>query len=198
MQKSFPLNSSCWLRCQIIENAVDAFYLGGNAGYYFVKDCVGDLLYGCGHCVLGVYRADYRGPALIAAVILNADALDIGDNHEILPYPLGKSALIKLVAKDRVCLAKCVKPVPRDSTEATNAKTGAREGLTVYHCVGKTESFAYNSYLILEKKLKRLNERELKVLGKSAYVVVRLDCLLALTLLYALEDVGVDGSLRIV
>ena len=161
-----------------------------------MKNGVGDLLDGGGHSVLGIDGANDSGPALVAALLLYTNALDIGDNHEVLPYALCESALIELVAENSVCLAKCVESVTGDSTQATYAQTGTGEGLTVNHSVGQTKSLTNYSYLILEEKLHGLNECKLEILRKTAHVVMGLNSLLALCLLHALENVGVNSSLR--
>ena len=161
-----------------------------------MKDCVGYLLDGGCHCVLGVYGADYRGPALVAAVVLYSYRLDVGDYYEILPYLLCKARFVELVAENCISLAERFKSVAGDSTEATNAKTGAGEGLTVNHTVRKSKCLADNANLVLVKELYGLDKLKVEVLGKSANVVVRLDCLLALCLLDALEYIGVNRTLR--
>ena len=61
--------------------------------------------------------------------------------------------------------------------------------------MGETERLADYANLVLVKKLDRLNKLKLKVLGKTAHIVVRLNCLFALSLLYALENIGVDSAL---
>ena len=181
----FPLDGADRLGSEIKKHTVDAFYFGGDSVYDLMEHRVGDLLDGGGHGVLGVYGADDRGPTLISAVILYADRLDVGDNDEILPYLFCKTADIEFLAEDRVCFAECVQTVTGDRTEATNAKSGAGEGLTVDHSVGKTERFANYSYFVFEKKFNGLNEFKLKVIGKTAYVVVRLNSLFAFGLLNA-------------
>ena len=137
-----------------------------------MENGVGDLLDGSGHSVLGVYGADDRGPSLVTAVVLNANALDVGDNDEILPYLFSKAALIKLVAEDSISLAQSFKTVAGDSAKASYAESVTGDRLTLYHCVRKTKRFTDNSYFILIEKLDGLNEFEVKILGKSTNVVV--------------------------
>ena len=190
MQNSLPLDSARGLRTEVVENAIYALYFARNTVNYLVKNRVGNFLDGGGHSVLGIDGANYRGPTLVSAVVLNANALDVGNYYEILPNLLGKAALVELVAKDRVCLAESVETVASDSAKASYAKTGAGEGLTVNHCVGKSKRFADYSYLVLEEELDRLAKLKLKVLGKSADVVVGLDHNLES---YLFEDEG-DSS----
>ena len=161
-----------------------------------MKEIIWDLLYGCAHSVGGVYSADYCGPALVARVVLDADALDVGNNYEILPDLLGKSADIELLAENSVCLAERVETVTGDRTETSYSESGAGEGLTVYHCMRKTERLADYANLVLVKQFYGLDKLKLKVLGKSSDVVVRFYCLLAFCLLYAFKYIGVDSTLR--
>ena len=160
-----------------------------------MEDGVGDLLDGGGHSVFGVDGADDGGPAFVAAVVLDAYALDVGDDYEILPYLFGQAAVVKLLAEDGVCLAERFKTVAGDGAEATDAEAGAGEGLTVDHGMGKPQCLAYYSDLVLVEELQGLDQLKLQVLGKTAHVVVGFDGLLALCLLDALKDVGVDGAL---
>ena len=67
-----------------------------------VQQRVGDLLDGSGHSVLGVYGANDGGPAFVATLILNANALDIGNGNEILPNLFAQTVLCKFLAKDGV------------------------------------------------------------------------------------------------
>ena len=148
--KLFPLNSSRRLGSQIEENSVNAFYLVGDAGNDLMKHLVGYFLDGCSHSILCVDRADYCGPALVTRVVLYANALDVGNCDEILPNLLGKSAVVEFLTENRISLAERVETVACDRAETTNAKTGAGEGLTVNHSVGKSESLADNSDLVLK------------------------------------------------
>ena len=50
-------------------------------------------------------------------------------------------------------------------------------------------------YLILEQHCEGLDELKLEILGKSANVVVRLNSLLALSLLLAFENIGINSTL---
>ena len=85
---------------QVKEDAVDALDLGGDAGNDLVENGIGDLLDGGGHSVLGVHGADDGGPALVAALFLHANALDVRHSNEILPGLLSQAALVELVTQD--------------------------------------------------------------------------------------------------
>ena len=153
MQNSLPLNRARGLGCNIIENSVDSLNLACYSRAYLMKKRVGNFLDGRGHSVLGVNGADDRGPALKAAVILDTYALYIGDYYKILPNFLCETAIIKLLAQDRICLAESVKTVTGDSAETSYTESGSGEGLTVNHRVRETERLADYANLVLEKKL---------------------------------------------
>ena len=195
MQNSFPLDCACGFGREVIENSVDALDLGRDSCNDLMKNGVGNLLDGGGHCVLGIYGADDCGPAFVAGVVLYADTLDVGNCDEVLPGLLCEAALVELVAENCISLAKSLESVAGDRAKATNAETGTGEGLTVNHSVGKSESFADYANLVLVEKLYGLAELELEILGKTANVVVGLNRLLALCLLYGFENVGVDSTL---
>ena len=153
MQNSLPLNRTCGLGGDVIENSVDSLDLACDSCADLVKNRVGNFLDGRGHSVLGVNGADDRGPALKAAVILDTYALYVGNNYKILPNLLCKTAIIKLLAQDRICLAERVKTVTGDSAETSYTESGSGEGLTVNHRVRETERLADYANLVLEKKL---------------------------------------------
>ena len=154
----FPLNRSCRLRSEVVENAVDACDLGGDTGGDLVKDRVGDLLDGGGHGILGVYGADDSGPSLISAFVLDTNALHVGNNNKVLPHLFCKTVLVELVAENCVCLAKSRKPVTCDSAKASYAKTGTGEGLTVTVLVGLLFSLLF--YLFFTSRwAKRFSEK---------------------------------------
>ena len=160
-----------------------------------VQDLVGDLLDGGGHGIGGVDGADDGRPALVAALVLDTDGLDVGNGDEVLPDLLGQAALVELLAQDGVGLAQGLQTVTGDGTQAADAQTGAGEGLTVDHCMGQAQSLADHADLVLEQQLDGFDQLEVQVLGQTAHVVVGLDGLLALGGLLGLQNVGVDGTL---
>ena len=89
----FPLDRSRRLRGKIVEDAVDAFDLCGDAGADLMKNGVGDLLDGGGHGIAGVDGTDDGRPAFVTTVVLHANALNIGNDHKVLPNLLGKAAI---------------------------------------------------------------------------------------------------------
>ena len=137
-----------------------------------MKHGVGDFLHSCAHSIGCINCANDCGPTLVAALILYSDTLYIGDSDKVLPYFLGKAALIKLVAQNGICFAESLESVTCDSSETSYTQAGTGEWLTVDHAVRQAECLAYNSYLVLEEKLQGLDELKLKILGKSAHVVV--------------------------
>ena len=167
----------------------------GDAVGDLVENLVGDLLDGGGHGVGGVDGADDGGPALVAALVLDADGLDVGHGDEVLPDLLSQAALVELVTQDGVGLAQGLQTVAGDGTQAADTQAGAGEGLTVDHGVGQAQSLADHTDLVLEQQLDGLHQLEVQILGQTAHVVVGLDGLLALGSLLGLQDVGVDGTL---
>ena len=117
----FPLDRSRGLRGNIVKHVVDALDLACDARGDLCEHVVGDGLDGRAHRVLGVDGADDRRPALVSGIVLNANALDVGDNDKILPYLLGKSANIEFLAEYRVCLAERVETVAGDRAKASYA-----------------------------------------------------------------------------
>ena len=192
----FPFDRSDGLRREIHQNAVDALNLMGDAVGDVVQQRVGDLLDGGGHGVLGVDGADDGRPALVAALVLHADALDVGHGDEVLPDLLVQAVLLELFAQDGVSLAQRLQTVAGDGAEAADAEARARERLTIDHAVRQAEGLADHADLVLEEELEGLDQLELQILRQTADVVMGLDSLLSLGSLDGLEDVGVDRALR--
>ena len=82
-----------------------------------------------------------------------------------------------------------------DSSKTSYTKSGTREGLTVNHCMRKTQCLSHNSDLILKEQLYRLNKAELKIIGKTSHIMMGFYSLLALCRLDAFENVGIDSTL---
>ena len=160
-----------------------------------MENCVRNFLDCCAHCVSCIYCTNDCRPALVTAFVLNTNALDVRNCNEVLPYGFVKTCDIELLTKNCISLTKCVESISCDSAKASYTKTRTWEWLTVNHRVWKTECLAYNSNLVLKEKLNRLNKLELKVVRKTANVVVRLNCLLALCLLYAFKNVRINCTL---
>ena len=96
----FPLDGAGRLGSEVIENTVNACNFGNDSVGYLVENGIGDLFNGSGHSILGVDGTDDCGPAFIAAFVLYADALDIGNCDEILPYGFCKTAVVKFFVKN--------------------------------------------------------------------------------------------------
>ena len=160
-----------------------------------MKNFVRNFFNGCGHGVFGVDCADNCGPAFVTAVIFYADALDVRNYNEILPYFFGKTVESKFFAENCVCFAESGKTVTGDCAKAANAKAGTRERLTIDHSVGKTKGFANYADFVFEEKFDGFNKFKVKVFGKAADVVVALNCFFAFSCFDGFENVGIDGSL---
>ena len=190
-----PLDGADGLGGQVHQNTVDALDLVGDAVGDLVQDLVGDLLDGGGHGIGGVDGTDDGGPALVAALVLDTDGLDVGHGDEVLPDLLGQAALVELLTQDGIGLTQGLQTVTGDGTQAADTQAGAGEGLTVDHGVGQAQSLADHTDLVLEQQLDGLHQLEVQILGQTAHVVVGLDGLLALGGLLGLQNVGVDGTL---
>ena len=91
----------------------------------------GDILNGSGHSVDSVDSADDNAPLVSTLVVADADALDVGNNGEILPHLALQTVLGKLLAQNGIGLADGFQTVAGDGTQAADAQTGAGEGLTI-------------------------------------------------------------------
>jgi len=191
----FPLNGAGGLGGEVEEDAVDAVDFGGDAVGDFVEHCVGDFFDGGGHGVGGVDGTDDGRPAFIAAFVLDADALDVGDGDEVLPDLAGEACVVEFFTQDCICFTQCVQAVAGDGTEATDTETGAGERLTVNHSMRQAECLTDDTDFVLEQQLDRLDELHSHFFGQTADVVVGLDCLFAFSLFDAFEDIGINGAL---
>ena len=124
----FPLDGADGLGSQIQQDTVDTFHLVSDPVGDLVQDLVGDLFDGSAHSVLGVDSADDSGPAFVAALVTDTNALDVGNSNEVLPYLLSQAALIELITQDSVCLAQSFQTVAGDGTQAADTPAGAGKG----------------------------------------------------------------------
>ena len=92
--KLFPLNGCRGLASDVIDYAVDAFYLVGNAAGSLRENLVGDGGVFSGHKVGGDDRAERNGVIVGSEVAHNADRAHIGKDGEVLP---------DFAVKPRVC-----------------------------------------------------------------------------------------------
>ena len=135
---SFPFDGADGFGSEVHEDAVDAFHFVGDAVGDFMKDFVRNFFDGSGHGIGGVDGTDDSGPTFVAAFIFYANALDIRNGNEVLPYFFVQAVVFKFFAEDRIGFAERMETVAGDGAEATNTKTGAGEGLTVNHGRGET------------------------------------------------------------
>ena len=158
-----------------------------------MKDGVVNFFNRSGHRVDGINGTnDYR-PVVASCVISYADRTEVGNSCEVLPYLACKSVFSKFVAENSVGQTYSFKTVTCDSAKTTYAESGTGERLTVNHIVGKSESCAASAYFVLEEHLEWLNKFKLKVIGKSADIVVRFNCLCGLC--SAFDDVRINCTL---
>ena len=82
---SLPLNRARRLRREVVENAVDVFYFGGDSLCDVLEKLEGNVLDGGGHGVGGVDGADDGGIGKGALAVLDAHALEVGHGGKVLP-----------------------------------------------------------------------------------------------------------------
>ncbi len=182
----FPLNCRDGFVGHIPENAVHTGHFCDHTVTDSAQGLPGKNYRFCSDCIYGVDSADDDSPTHVALAVLDAGRLHVGNNGKVLPGRLIK--LADLFSYDGVSFTQRFKPVAGYCAYTAHAETGAGERLTVYHVVGKSESFSYYSYLVLVKQLYRLYELEVKIFRKTADVVMGFDAV-------ALKDVGIDGAL---
>ena len=120
-----PLDRSDGLGRQVQADTVDAFHFVGDAVGDMVEERVGNFFDGGGHGVLGVDGTDDGGPALVAALVLHAHALDIGHGDEVLPHLAGQAVVGKFFTENGIGFTQGVETVPGDGTQAADTQAGA-------------------------------------------------------------------------
>ena len=110
----FPLDGCAGLRSEIEEHAVDACDFSGDALCDVLQQVEGNILDRSGHGVLGVDGAQDDRSALGTLAVLDADALEVGDSGEVLPYLALQTVLSEFFTQDSVALAHSLKPVACD------------------------------------------------------------------------------------
>ena len=163
--RSFPLDGGDGLRREVVEDAVHALDLGEDAVGDLVQQSIGDLFDGGRGGVDRVHRAQNHGPVKGALAVLDAGALEIGNDGEVLPDLALKAVVRELFAEDRVGFSQRLETVAGDRAEAADAESRARERLAIYHVVGQAERLADDSYLVLIEELHGLDELEPEVFG---------------------------------
>ena len=147
----FPLDRSDWFWGEVEEDAVYSLYFVCDTLGDFMENGIGNFLYSGGHGIFGINGSDNCGPAFVTAFVFNSHAFNIGNGYEILPNLFGEAVLIELVAQNCICFAECTQSISCDGAEATNTKSGTGEGVTVDHCVRKSQSLTYNAILVLKQ-----------------------------------------------
>ena len=186
--KLFPLDCSRRLWCQVVQNSVDSLDFGRDAVGDMLKKLVRYFFNRCSHRINRVDGTDDNRVGEGALAVLDADGFEVGDSSEVLPHLAFKTVLSKFFSENGVGLTDGFKTVAGDGAETADAESRTRERLTVNHAVGKTESFADDSYLVLVKELERFNKFKLHILRQTADVVVRFYAV-------AFDDVGVNRAL---
>ena len=185
----FPLDGAAGLGGEVVQHAVDAGHLFGDAVGDVLEQGEGHVLDGGGHRVFGVDGADDDGVGEGALAVFDADRLEVGHDGEVLPDLALQPVFGELLAQDGVRLAHTFQPLARDRAQAAHAQAGAGEGLAVDHTVGQAERLADDAHFVFIEEFEGLDQLELQIFGQAAHVVVRLDGA-------ALQNVRIDGALR--
>ena len=192
---SLPLDGARGLAGDVEGDPVDLADLVGDAGGDALQHVVRQPGPVGGHGVLGGDRAEHDGVAVGAAVALDADRADVGEQHDRhLPDVAVEAGAGELLAGDGVGLAQDVEALAGDLADDPDAEAGPGERLAPHHRGREAELLADQADLVLEERAQRLDQLELEVVGQAADVVVGLDVGGA-GAAAGLDDVGVERAL---
>ncbi len=153
------------------------------------QQLVRDLLDAGFDRICRIDSTDNNEPVKGTLAVTDTCALEVRYDREVLPYLTLQTVLLELFTQDRITLTDCLKTFSGDRTGCANSQSRARERLTVYHVVGKTESLTYNSYFILVEEFYRFYQLHLHLFGKTA------DIVMCLNTLFTLQNIRIDGTL---
>ena len=115
-----------------------------------------------GHRVLGGDGAQHDRVAVGAAVALDADRADVGEqHHRELPDVAVEAGAGQLLAGDGVRLAEDVEPLVGDLADDPDAEAGAGERVPPDDLGRQAELLADQADLVLEQRAQRLDQLEL-------------------------------------
>ena len=114
--KLFPLDGAGWFWSEVVEHAVYAFYFGGDACGDVLQEVEWHVFDGSGHGVDGVYGADDDTPFIGTLVVTYANALEVRNRGEVLPYLAFKAVLCEFFAKNSVGFTDCFQTIAGDGT----------------------------------------------------------------------------------
>ena len=192
----FPLDGGWGLGGDVVDDAVDAVDLAGDAAGHGLEQLPREVDELCGDGVNGVDGADGDGVVVAAAAVLDAGGLDGDEDGEGLPGLVVPAGLGQLLGDDGVGLAQHGQRRAGDGADVADAQRRAGEGMAVEHLGGHAQQAANRSDLVLEQAVHRLDQLELQILGQAAHVVVRLDDALRVAVQRnGLQDVRIDGPL---
>ena len=141
-------------------------------------------------------RAQAHDPFVGAAVAHDAHGLHREEDHEGLAHLVVEAGVAEFFDEDRVGFTEKVGVFALHFAEDAHAQTRTREGVTVDHFSGKAEFDAEFADFVLEEVAQRFEELQVKRVGKTAHVVVRLDGLRLLRLgAGGFDDVRIDRAL---
>ena len=182
----FPLNCGRWLRRYVVAHAVGSRNFSNDTAGNLSQHIVGELCPVSGHCIARLNSAQDDGALIRALVTHNANALDVGQNREVLPTAMLAVAFarfleqtlvvcVQFFANNGIGILENLKLFGAYCANDANSQTGAREGLAVNDVCGQAKGSAQCANLVLEEVVKRLNKVEVNTFREGDEVVVAFD-----------------------
>lgn len=193
--QSFPFNARRRLRRHIhyysacMRNLIDD--ASGNPGDEVIRETrpVG------GHEVIGSDGAESDGVVVGALVTHNADALDAGQNGEVLIDMAVETGSGDLLAENGIAFPDDFRLLRSHLPDDADGQAGPREGLAPDQFLRQAQGFTQGADFVLEEHAQGLDELgEAQFLRQAAHIVVALDDG-GIGALAALDHVRIDGAL---
>ena len=148
----FKLNGCRWLSCAVVHDTVDTFYFidnpVGDFGKYFPWDLGGI----CGHEIGCVNRTQCNGVIVSTEVSHDSYRTHVGQGGKILAKAFIQSGFCDFLTVNGICFLYDLDFFLGNFANDTDAKTGTREGLTVYQVFGNAKLQSCTADLILKQQ----------------------------------------------
>jgi predicted ATPase/class 3 adenylate cyclase len=172
----FPFDGGGGFAGDVEDDAIDLGDLVGDPGGDPGQHVVGEPGPVGGHGVFAGDRAEHDGVAVAAAIALDADRADVGEqDHGALPDQGVEAGRGHLLPHDRVGLAQDGQAFRGDLADDPDGQARAGERLAADDRLRQAKLLPHPAYLVLEQGPERLDQAELQVIRQPADVVVRLD-----------------------
>ena len=181
-RRSLPFDRGGRLARDVVDDSVDAAHFVDDAVRHLAEEVVREVAPVGRHEVGRFDRAQAHDPFVGAAVAHDAHGLHREEDHEGLAHLVVEAGVAEFFDEDRVGFTEKVGVFALHFAEDAHAQTRTREGVTVDHFSGKAEFDAEFADFVLEEVAQRFEELQVKRVGKTAHVVVRLDGLRLLRL----------------